>query len=168
MNMVLFKGKQVTLLGKQAKVGDQAEDFKVINNKLEEVHLKDLKEKYLVISVVPSLDTTVCDLQTRTVNEELGKFKDVLVVTISNDLPFAQARWCGASGLTNVITLSDYNFHDFGMKFGVLIDELKLLARSVFVLDSKRKIIYAEYASETSQHLDYDQLLTFIKTLPEG
>jgi thioredoxin-dependent peroxiredoxin len=119
------------------------------------------------LNVVPSLDTTVCDMQARTVNKELSERSDVLVLTISNDLPFAQARWCGNSGLPNIITLSDYLDLDFANKYGTNIKELRLQARSVFVLDADRKIIYAEYVDEMSQHLNFDELLTFVKKLPK-
>lgn len=164
--MKTFKNKPITVLGTVLKVGDKAPDFSVVGNDLEKVTLGDFKEKYVVINVVPSLDTTVCDLQTITVNEELAKFENLKVITMSNDLPFAQARWCGNKGLDNVITLSDYQNYDFAMKYGTLIDELKLQARSIFVLDEERKVIYVEYADEMAKHLNYDSLLSFIETLP--
>ena len=138
------------------KVGDVAPNFIVIDNDLNEVNLKDFKSDYLVINVVPSLDTTVCDLQTRTVNQELSAFTNLEVLTISNDLPFAQKRWCGQSGFDNIRTFSDYLKRDFGQKYGVYIEELGLLARSIFVLNQKRQIVYVEYKDEMGQHLDYD------------
>lgn len=165
--MKTFKGKPITLLGDTKHVGDDAPDFKVLNNKSELMKLSDFKSKYIVLNVVPSLDTTVCDMQTRTVNKELTERNDVLVLTISNDLPFAQARWCGNSGLSNVITLSDHYDLDFAHQYGTLIKELRLQARSVFVLDEKRKIIYLEYVDEMSQHLDYDKLIPFVRELPK-
>ena len=116
---------------------------------------------------MPSLDTTVCDMQARTVNKELTDRDDVLVITISNDLPFAQSRWCGNSGLNNVITLSDYLDLDFGNKYGTNIKELRLQARSVFVLDHNRKILYVEYVDEMSSHLNFDELISFVKKLPK-
>lgn len=165
--MKTFKNKQITILGTELKVGDKAPNFTTVNNDLEKVSLSDFDEaEYIVINVVPSLDTRVCDLQTTTVNEELSKYENLTVITMSNDLPFAQSRWCGNKGLDNIITLSDYQNHDFGMKYGTLIDELKLLARSIFVLDEDRKVIYVEYADEMAQHLNYDSLLAFIETLP--
>ncbi|HHW79703.1 MAG TPA: thiol peroxidase [Acholeplasmataceae bacterium] len=165
--MKTFKNKQITVLGTELKVGDQAPNFIVVNNDLEKVSLSDFNTTdYIVINVVPSLDTTVCELQTTTVNEELSKYENLQVITMSNDLPFAQKRWCGNRGLDNIITLSDYQNHDFGMKYGALIDELKLLARSIFVLDENRKVIYVDYANEMSQHLNYDSLLEFIDGLP--
>ncbi len=165
--MKTFKGKPVTLIGDTKKVGDSAPDFKVLNNKNEYVALNDYKTKYIILNVVPSLDTTVCDRQTRTVNQELSDIDDMTVLTISNDLPFAQARWCGNAGLDNVITLSDYIDLDFANKYGTYIKELRLQARSVFVLDEQRKIIYTEYVDEMSSHLDFDQLLNFVKNLPK-
>lgn len=165
--MKTFKNKQITVLGTELKVGDQAPNFTVVNNDLEKVSLSDFNTTdYIVINVVPSLDTTVCELQTTTVNEELSKYENLQVITMSNDLPFAQKRWCGNRGLDNIITLSDYQNHDFGMKYGALIDELKLLARSIFVLDENRKVIYVDYADEMAQHLNYDSLLEFIDGLP--
>lgn len=165
--MKTFKGKPVTLLGETKKVGDLGVDFKVLATSGEAKKLSDFKNKYVVLNVVPSLDTTVCDMQGRTVNKELAMRDDVLVITISNDLPTAQARWCGNSGLTNVITLSDHLDLDFALKYGVLIKELRLLARSVFVLDSSRKVIYAEYVDEMTSHINFDELIEFVKQLPK-
>ena len=165
--MKTFKGKPITLVRDIKKVGDKAPDFTVLSNKYEPIKLSDFKTRYIVLNVVPSLDTTVCDRQARTVNKELSEREDVLVLTISTDLPYAQARWCGNSGLPNVVTLSDYIDLDFGNQYGTLIKELKLLARSVFVLDEDRKMIYVEYVNEMSQHLNYDQLIPFVKELPK-
>ena len=165
--MKTFKGKPVTLLGEEKKIGDQAPNFKVLNNKSETMQLSDFKARYIVLNVVPSLDTTVCDMQTRTVNKELTERDDVVALTLSNDLPFAQSRWCGNSGLSNVITLSDHLELDFANKYGTLIKELRLLARSVFVLNEQREIIYCEYVDEMTQHLDYDKLIPFVKELPK-
>jgi len=165
--MKTFKGKPVTLLGETKKVGDQAPDFKVLTTKNEMVHLKEFKQKYIVLNVVPSLDTTVCDLQARTVNRELVSRNDCLVITISNDLPTAQNRWCGNSGLENVITLSDHLELDFATKYGVHMKENRLLARSVFVLDENRQVIYVEYVDEMTSHINYDQLIGFVKQLPK-
>ena len=165
--MKTFKGKPVTLVGDTKKVGEIAPDFKALTIKNESVSLKDFQSKYIVLNVVPSLDTTVCDLQGKTVNKELVENKDVLVITISNDLPFAQARWCGNSGLDDVITLSDYLELDFAHKYGVYMKENRLLARSVFVLNEKREIIYLEYVEEMTNHIKYDELLKFVKNLPK-
>jgi len=165
--MKTFKGKPITLLGDTKKVGDIAPDFKALNTKNEFKSLSDFKNKYIVLNVVPSLDTTVCDVQARTVNSELAEREDVLVITISNDLPTAQARWCGNAGLNNVITLSDHIDLDFAHKYGTLIKELRLQARSVFVLNEQREILYLEYVDEMSQHLNFDELIHFIKQLPK-
>ncbi|PKK93261.1 MAG: thiol peroxidase [Tenericutes bacterium HGW-Tenericutes-6] len=165
--MKTFKGKPITLLGDTKKVGDIAPDFKALNTKNEFKSLSDFKSKYIVLNVVPSLDTTVCDVQARTVNSELAEREDVLVITISNDLPTAQARWCGNAGLNNVITLSDHIDLDFAHKYGTLIKELRLQARSVFVINEQREILYLEYVDEMSQHLNFDELIHFIKQLPK-
>ncbi len=165
--MKTFKGKPVTLLGQTKQVGDTAPDFHVLNNKSETVNLSDYKSNYIIINVVPSLETTVCDMQTRTVNKELTDRDDVTILTISNDLPGAQARWCGNAGLPNVITLSDYIDLDFANKFGTNMKENRLQARSIFVLDKERKVIYLEYVEEMTNHLDYDQLIGFVKQLPK-
>lgn len=165
--MKTFKGKPITLLGDTKKVGDLAPDFQALNTKSEVKHLTDFKSRYIILNVVPSLDTTVCDLQARTVNAELSEREDITVLTISNDLPFAQARWCGNAGLPNVITLSDHLDLDFAQKYGTNIKELRLQARSVFVLDEHRRIVYVEYVDEMSQHLNFDELLNFIKKLPK-
>ncbi|MSR78007.1 MAG: thiol peroxidase, partial [Candidatus Omnitrophica bacterium] len=132
---VTFKGNPITLVGPEVKVGDKAPDFKVLANDLSEVTLANSKGKTRVISVVPSLDTPVCDLQTKRFNEEAGKFpKDVVVYTVSTDLPFAQKRWCGASSATNIQALSDHRETSFGTAYGVLIKELRLLSRAVFIV----------------------------------
>lgn len=164
--MKTMKGRPITVLGDVKKVGDVAPEFEVVNNNLEMVSSKTFDSKYLVLNVVPSLDTSVCDLQTKTINEELAQRDDLLVVTISNDLPFAQSRWCGNSGLDNVLTVSDYMNLDFANKYGVNIKELRLLARSVFVLNEKREIIYLQYLDEMGNHPNYDELLNFVKQLP--
>ncbi|MBE0700430.1 MAG: thiol peroxidase [Acholeplasmataceae bacterium] len=161
------RNKPITLFGTLKKIGEDAPDFKAVNTKFETMSLSDFKARYVILNVVPSLDTTVCDRQARTVNTELTDREDVVVLTISNDLPFAQARWCGNSGLPNVITLSDYLDFDFGKKYGTLIQELKLQARSVFVLNESRKIIYLEYVDEMSQHINFDELIGFLKKLPK-
>ncbi len=165
--MKTFKQKPITVLGDVKKVGDKAPDFKAISQSLEEKKLSDYKSKYIVLNVVPSLDTSVCSLQTRRVNADLVSRDDVIVITISNDLPFAQSRWCGNAGLDNVITLSDHRDLDFANKYGTNIRELRLQARSVFVLDQNRKIIYIEYLNEMSEHLDYDKLTQFVQALPK-
>lgn len=162
--MKTFKQKPVTILGSTLEVGEKASDFKAINQNLEVVSLSDFKEKYIILNVVPSLDTGVCSIQTRTINETLASFKSSKVITISNDLPFAQKRYCGNEGL-DIVTLSDHRYLDFAYKYGVLIEELRLLARSVFVLDQDRKCIYVEYLDEMTNHPNYDKLFNFLNQL---
>lgn len=165
--MKTFKNNPITVLGDVKKVGDIAPSFKALTQGLEVKELKDFKENYLVLNVVPSLDTGVCDAQTRQVNESLVERDDLLVITISNDLPFAQARWCGNAGLDQVVTLSDYIDLDFANKYGTYIKELRLQARSIFVLNEKREIVYLEYVDEMTNHLNYDKLINFVKALPK-
>ncbi len=163
--MKTMKGNPVTVLGNPLKVGDKALDFTAVDNDLNEVSFfSNFKNLHTLISVVPSLDTSVCDMQTRTINERLANYKNLDFITISNDLPFAQKRWCGANGL-NIHTLSDHKHLDFAMKYGVLIEELRLLARAVFVLDENRKVIYVEYLDEMSKHPNYDKLFEFLDKL---
>jgi thioredoxin-dependent peroxiredoxin len=164
--MPLFKSKPVTLIGNQVQVNHMVKDFRLTNNSLEEVKFSSFNNYPLkVISVVPSIDTSVCDVQTRTVNTELAKDPRVIVITISNDLPFAQRRWCGNSGLNNVLALSDYYHQDFANQFGLLIKENKLLARSVFIVNQENKIVYAEYVDNMSTHPNYESLNSKIAEL---
>ncbi|WP_409251631.1 thiol peroxidase [Bacillus sp. SCS-153A] len=160
---ITFKNNPMTLVGNEVKPGDKAPDFTVLANDLSEVSLNDTKGKVRLISVVPSLDTGVCDAQTRKFNEEAGQIENVEVLTISADLPFAQRRWCGANGLENVQTLSDHRDLSFGEAYGVHMKELRLLARSVFVIDSSDKVTYVEYVSEGTNHPDYDAAIEAVK-----
>ncbi|MBO2942578.1 thiol peroxidase [Paenibacillus sp. F411] len=161
-----FKGNPITLIGPELKVGDQAPDFTVSKNLLEEVSLKDYAGKIKLISVVPSLDTGVCDAQTRRFNEEAASLgEDVVILTISADLPFAQARWCGAAGVEQVITLSDYKTRSFGQAYGVLIQEFQLDMRSIFVVDQNDKLAYVEYLAEMTEHPNYDAAMEAVKSL---
>lgn len=160
---VTFKEEPVTLLGKEIKVGDQAPGFTVLSNDLKEVHLDDYKGKVKLISTVPSLDTGVCSQETKRFNEEADKLDNVQILTVSMDLPFAQTRWCAAEGINNVDTLSDHRDADLGEKYGVLIKELRLLARAIFVVDSNDKVTYVEYVNEVSNHPDYDKALAAAK-----
>ena len=159
MVQVTFQEKPVTLLGEEIKVGDQAPDFTVLSNDLSEKSLKDYEGKVKLISVVPSLDTGVCSAQTKRFNEEADKLDNVHVLTISMDLPFAQTRWCAANGIKKLYTLSDHRDADFGEKYGVLIKELRLLARAIFVFFSNNKVTYVEYVKEVTTHPDYDKAL---------
>ena len=161
-----FKNNPVTLIGNEVKVGDTAPDFKVLANDLSEVTLKDSHGKIRLFSVVPSLDTGVCDAQTRKFNEvatNLGG--DVVIYTVSMDLPFAQKRWCGAAGIDQVITVSDHRTGSFGEAYGVLIEELRLLTRSIFVVDQNDKVTYVEYVPEATTHPNYDAAIEAVKAL---
>lgn len=158
MTEITFKNDPITLSGQQVKEGDIAPDFTVLDNSLNQITLEDYKGKKKLISVVPSIDTGVCDQQTRKFNEEASQ-EDGVVLTISVDLPFAQKRWCASNGLENVVTLSDHRDLSFGENFGVVMEELRLLARSVFVLDESNKIVYKEIVSEGTNFPDFDVAL---------
>lgn len=160
-----MKNNPIEVIGTVLNVGDKASDFTCVDRSLNKVSLSDFNSKYVLINVVPSLDTGVCDMQTRQINEKLADLKDTTILTISNDLPFAQARWCGAAGLDNILTLSDYQTLDFANKYGVNIVGLRLLARSVFVLNEQREVIYVEYLNEMTNHPNYSQLFDFIETI---
>ncbi|MFD1176757.1 thiol peroxidase [Paenibacillus puldeungensis] len=165
-NVATFKGNPITLIGPELKVGDTAPDFRLNKNLIEEVTLKDFDGKIKLISVVPSLDTGVCDAQTRRFNQEAaGLGEDVVILTVSVDLPFAQARWCGAAGVDRVITLSDYKDNSFGKAYGVLIKEFVLDHRAVFVVDKENKIRYVEVLKEMSEHPDYEKPIAAVKEL---
>ncbi|MFC0522320.1 thiol peroxidase [Pontibacillus salicampi] len=159
MANVTFKNNPVTLVGDEVKVGEKAPAFTVLANDLSEVSLDDYKGNVKLISVVPSLDTGVCDAQTRKFNEEADKLDNVKVLTVSMDLPFAQKRWCGANGIENVDTLSDHRDAYFGEAFGVLIKEMRLLTRAVFVVNSEDEVVYAEYVPEATDHPNYEAAL---------
>ncbi|MHC0552207.1 thiol peroxidase [Salinicoccus sp. CNSTN-B1] len=165
MANVTFKGNPMTLRGEQVKVGDQAPDFTVLNTDLEQVSLNDFKGKKKLISVIPSIDTGVCSTQTKTFNEQATSVDNAAVITISNDLPFAQKRWTADEGLENAVTLSDHRDLSFGENYGVVMEELRLLARSVFVLDENDKIQYVEYVPEGTDHPDYDKAIEALKAL---
>jgi thiol peroxidase len=164
--VILFKGNPMTLLGPDLKVGDKAPDFRVVDNGLQPVTLKDGAGKVQLVTVVPSLDTPVCDTMTRKFNEEAGKLTgDLAVYTISMDLPFAQKRWCGNAGIEKVKTFSDYQDRSFGENYGVLIKELKLLARAVFVIGKDGNIAYREIVKEVTSEPDYAAALSAAKKL---
>lgn len=166
MANITFKNNPVTLLGTEVKVGDKAPNFSVLANDLSPVTLEDSAGKVRLISAVPSLDTGVCDQQTRKFNEaaaELGE--NVVVLTVSVDLPFAQKRWCAAAGIENVQTLSDHRDLSFGQAYGVAIEELRLLARAIFVVDAQDNVTYVEYVSEATTHPDYEAAIAAAKAL---
>ena len=157
--VVTFKGGPLTLKGPEIKVGDTAPDFEVLAQDLSAVKFSASTGKVRVISAVPSLDTPVCDQQTRRFNQEAAKLPNVEIWTISVDLPFAQKRWCGAAGIDRVKVVSDYRDLSFAKAFGVLVKELRLLARAVFVVDSSGTVRHAEYVREVTTHPDYDAAL---------
>ena len=157
---VTMRGNPLTLVGPEIKAGDRAPDFKTVDPSMQEVTLATSKGKTRIYSVVPSLDTPVCDLQTRRFNEEAGKLGDAVVVyTVSADLPFAQKRWCGAAGASNVKTISDHRAMSFGEAFGTHVKELRLDARAVFVVDPSDRVVHAEYVKEIAEHPNYDAAL---------
>lgn len=164
--IITMKGGPLTLAGKGLKVGDKAPDFEVLDNNLSPVRLSSFQGNVCVILSLPSLDTPVCDLQTRRFNEEAGKLSaDVKILTLSMDLPFAQKRWCGAAGVDKVVTLSDHRDASFGTAYGVLIKELRLLARAVHVLDREGTVRYIQVVNELTDEPDYDAALEAINGL---
>ena len=164
--IITFKGNPFTLLGPALKVGDKAPEFSVVDNGLAAVSLASSAGKIRIISSVPSLDTPVCDTETRRFNQEAANLPgDVLVLTISLDLPFAQKRWCGAAGIDKVTTLSDYRERSFGQNYGVLIKELLLLTRAIFVIDGAGIIRYIQIVPEVTSEPDYAAVITAAKSL---
>lgn len=163
---VTFKNNPMTLLGPELQAGASAPEFRVVDTDLNSVTLADSAGKVRLITVVPSLDTGVCDTMTRQFNEKAAELpEDVVVYTISMDLPFAQKRWCGNAGIDRVKTLSDYQDRSFGLAYGLLIDELKLLARAVFVVDAEGKVAYRQIVSEVTEEPDYQAALQAVKKL---
>jgi thiol peroxidase len=164
--VITFKGNPFTLLGPELKTGDKAPDFTVVDNGLAPVTLASYKGKIKVISAVPSLDTPVCDTETRRFNLEAAALpENVVVLTVSLDLPFAQKRWCGAAGIDKVTTLSDYQERSFADAYGVLIKELKLLARAVFIIDATDTIRYIQIVPEVTSEPDYAAVIGAVRSL---
>ena len=164
--LITFKGNPLTLVGNEVKVGQRAPDFVVIDNNLSPVKFSSSQGKVCIISSVVSLDTPVCDTQTRKFNEEASRLgPNVMILTISMDLPFAQKRWCGAAGVNRLQTLSDHRDASFGMAYGTLIKELRLLARAVFIVDQKGFIQYEELVKEVTSEPDYNAVLSALKNL---
>jgi thiol peroxidase len=158
--VITMKGNPLTLVGQEVHVGDQAPDFEVLANDLSPFTLSSLKGKVVIICSVPSLDTPTCDIETRWFNEEAAKLgANVMILTISMDLPFAQKRWCGAAGVDRVTTYSDHREAAFGQAYGVLIKELRLLARAVFVVDQAGTVQYLQVVKELSSEPDYGEVL---------
>ncbi|WP_305731374.1 thiol peroxidase [Trichlorobacter ammonificans] len=164
--VITFKGNPFTLLGPALKVGDRAPDFSVVDTALAPVSLASSAGKIRIISAVPSLDTPVCDTETRRFNQEAANLPDnVVLLTISLDLPFAQKRWCGAAGIDRVVTLSDYRDRSFGLNYGVLIKELLLLSRCIFIVDATDTIRYVQQVPEVTQEPDYAAVLDAVRAL---
>lgn len=166
MDTVTFRGNPLHLEGKQPVVGQKAPDFSLSANDLSPRGLGDYAGKVLVLVSVPSLDTPVCDMEVRRFNTEAASLSDkVRIVAVSCDLPFAQARWCGAAGVEAVESLSDHMETSFGKNYGVLIKELRLLARAVFVVAPDGTLAYSQIVPEVSSEPDYDAVLEAVKKL---
>lgn len=164
--LVTFKGSPLTLVGPALKVGVTAPPFTLLDNSLQPVHLADSAGKIRLVTVVPSLDTPVCDTMTRNFNQQAASLPDdVAVYTVSVDLPFAQARWCGNAGIEKVVTLSDYQERSFGLDYGLLIKELKLLARAVLVIDRDDTLKYFQLVGEVAEEPDYQAAIDAVKQL---
>jgi thioredoxin-dependent peroxiredoxin len=162
-NAVTFKGKGVTLLGPEIKAGQKAPDFTLLDSSMKEVTLVKSKGKVRLLSVVYSLETPVCDLQTRTFEEEAGKNQNVVIYSISMDLPFGQARYNKEHDIRNLKTLSDYREASFGLAYGLLIKETRLLARAIFIIDARDIVRYVEYVKEVTQAPDYEKAIEALK-----
>jgi len=161
-----MKGNPLTLVGNEVKVGDLAPDFEALANDLSTVKFSSYRGKICVVASVPSLDTPICDTETRKFNEEASRLgSDIVILTLSMDLPFAQKRWCSAAGVDKIRTLSDHRDASFGTSYGVLIKELRLLARAVFLIDRKGMIQYIELVKELTKEPDYGAILTALKKL---
>jgi thiol peroxidase len=166
--LITIHGNSLTLVGDELKVGSQVPDVELLDNGLNPIRLSSYLGKVLVIASVPSLDTPVCDIETRRFNDEAAKLgRDIELVTISMDLPFAQKRWCGAAGVTRVKTLSDHRQADFGMAYGILIKELRLLARAIFILDREGMVQYVQLVREVANEPNYEEVLQTLNTMME-
>src|SRR6476469_4992447 len=155
-----LRGNPLTLVGPELKPGDNAPDFNVVDNSLKPVTLKDTGNKVRIISVIPSLDTPVCDAQTKKFNEEVANLPGVDILTVSMDLPFAQKRWCGAFGVDKVKMLADHKDASFGSNYGTLIKEMRIESRAIFVVDPDNKIRHAEYVKEVADFPNYEAALS--------
>ncbi|MDM8007219.1 MAG: thiol peroxidase [Phycisphaerae bacterium] len=164
--IVTFKGGPLTLVGNEVKVGDTAPEATLLANDLSPVQIGSLRGKVLILSCVPSLDTAVCDTQTRKFNRAAAALgNDIEILTISMDLPFAQKRWCGAAGIDRVRTLSDHHDAAFATAYGLLLKELRLLARAVLVVDKAGKVQYVELVKEVTHEPNYEAALAAAKKL---
>jgi thioredoxin-dependent peroxiredoxin len=164
--IITIENNPLTLLGEEVKVGANAPSFKVLDGELKEVSLDEFSNKIKLIASVPSLDTPICDLQIKRFNDEAAAVsEDVIIIFISMDLPFAQKRFCQAFDIKKVKTYSDHREGDFGLNYGVLIKELRLLSRAVFVVDKENKVQYVEYVKEITKQPDYTQALDALKKI---
>ena len=164
--LITMRGNPLTLIGHEIKPGNPAPDFESLNNELKPVRFSSFRGKVVVISAVPSLDTPVCDMETRRFNSEAAKLsEDIVILTISMDLPFAQKRWCGNAGIDKVQTLSDYQERSFALNYGLLIKELKLLTRAVLVIDASDRVSYLEIVPEVTAEPDYNAALAAVRAL---
>jgi thiol peroxidase len=165
-DVVTLKNNAVTLIGEEVKIGQKALDFKVLDNNLKERSLSEFKGKIKLIASVPSLDTPVCDTEIKRFNDEMSSLsKDIVVIFISMDLPFAQKRFCQEFEINKIKVFSDHKDADFGEKYGVLIKELRLLARAIFLLDNENVVRYVEYVKEISNPPNYEAALKAVKSL---
>ncbi len=163
---ITFKNLPITLIGTEAKIGAEAPDFVAIKQDLTQVNLHSFDNKIKIITVFPSIDTPVCATQVRTFNKELGNIApNVVVIAISNDLPFALGRFCAAEGLNHVVALSDHRHTEFGLKYGFLIKELRLLSRGVVIVDENNIIRYVEYVKEVTNEPNYSEVIKEVKKL---
>ena len=163
-----MRGNPLTVLGPELKPGDKAPDFEVIGDGLKPVNLANTGQAVRIFSVVPSLDTPVCDAQTKRFNEEAAKLPGVEIYTISMDLPFAQKRWCGAFGIDKVKMLSDHRTGSFGEHYGTLIKDLRIESRAIFVVDKDNTLKHVEYVKEVAEHPNYDAALNAARSLSQG
>jgi len=163
---ITFKGEPITVSGREVKLGDAVPDFTITGTDMSDVTINTFAGKVVVLSVVPSLDTPVCAIQTRKFNEEAASLSsDVAILTVSRDLPMAQKRWCGAEGINKVVCASDYKYRNFGQAFGVDLESLGLLARAVFVVGKEGKIEYVEYVDEVAEEPQYEPVLAKVREL---
>jgi thiol peroxidase len=163
-----LRGNPLTVLGPALKPGEKAPDFMAVDDSLKDVNLAGTGSGVRIFSVVPSLDTPVCDAQTKRFNEEAGKLPDVKIYTFSMDLPFAQKRWCGAYGVDHVKMISDHRDGSFGEAYGTLIKDLRILSRAIFVVDKNNVIRHAEYVKEVADHPDYEAALAAARAAASG
>jgi thiol peroxidase len=164
--LITMRGNPLTLVGNEVKKGEVAPDFMVLDNSLTPIKFSSYRNRLCIISSVPSLDTPICDIETRKFNEEASKLGEkIQILTISMDLPFAQKRWCGAAGVNKIQTLSDHRDAQFGIAYGVLIKELRLLARAVFLVDQKGILQYTQLVKEISNEPNYDEIWNALKKI---